>query len=619
MRVPRRTAIVLAALAAGIAATAWVATRPSPGPDASASLADAAASASTPEWPLGVERTYDVTWKSVSQAALAGVPDASAPLSSELDLHAELVVRSHGEEAGTTLLVARLTKIDRARVSALGRDIVPTVEAARSELGDRDAVVELVAGRLRDVRFAADAPALYRSMMRAILAELIAELGEPGLVETAIGRARIEKRVDPKNDARSLTRRTRYEALEALPSGLSADGEQSVVANGVIERDAKNGIVRITSDEAVRVAESDGPLRWFDAKSSIAFALVRSETRAPSAVPVFPASSAAAAVDDASRATSLARRSNGVTLDSVIADVHIRGLLPRVGTTEWIWRDSAYLELHPDDAEALLAAVGKDADVGAQAAAFDLVVIAGTSQGEAALRKALASWGSREPDTYIVLVQRVGFLAAPSDATIDFVGSEYAAWQKKHDARRTQACAYTLGALAGAVAHTDRERARKIADRLVMDLYAAKTDDDRAALLRGLGNAGLAEDVTAVTIYASDPSDDVRAAVATALRRMNADAAVPALLRLLTDKNGAVARAAVSSLFRHTLDDSAWAAINDTIATGRLAALARGALLNDLARKLGDDPHAETALRLLHDAPTTEPQIRMRIESLVAY
>ena len=54
-----------------------------------------------------------------------------------------------------------------------------------------------------------------------------------------------------------------------------------------------------------------------------------------------------------------------MTLEGVLADVHIRGLLPRVGTTEWIWRDVAYLELHPDEAVALLAQVGKDGDLGA--------------------------------------------------------------------------------------------------------------------------------------------------------------------------------------------------------------------------------------------------------------
>ena len=615
MRVTGRAAIIVAALSAGIAATAWFATRPAAPAAASAVDADAGA----PEWPRGIERTYDVTWKSVSHVALAGAPDASASLSSDLDLHATLVVRSHGEEAGVTSLVARLTAIDRAHVSALGRDILPSVEAARSELGDRDAVVELVDGRLRDVRFAPDAPALFRGMMRAIVAELMAALGEPGLVETAIGRARIERRVDPKDGTRALTRRTRYETLEALPDGLTPEGEQSVVANGVVQRDPKNAIVRVTSDEAVRVGEPSGPMRWFDATTTIAFALVRTETRASPALPTFPTSAAGAPVDDASRAASLARRSNGVTLDSVIADVHIRGLLPRVGTTEWIWRDSAYLELHPGDAEALLAEVGSEADLGAQAAAFDLVVIAGATEGEAALRRALASWAARDTDSYIVLVQRVGFLAAPSDASVDFVMTEYTKWQKKHDARRAQACAYTLGALAAAVAHTDREHARKIADRLVTDLYAAKTDDDRAALLRGLGNAGLAEDAAAVTIYAADPSDDVRAAVASGLRRMPSESAVATLLRLVTDPTGAVGRAAIASLFRHALNDSAWGTLNDAIAADRIGDAARVVLVNELAQRLGDDPHVETALRLLHDARSTDPQLKIRIESLVAW
>lgn len=342
MTAPRRTAIVAAAIAVGITATAWLATRPSPSPASATSVATGDASASAPEWALGVERTYDVTWKSASHASLAAVPDASAPLSSDLDLHAELVVRSDGEQAGATVLVARLTKIDRARVSALGRDLLPTVDAARSELGDRDAVVELV-----DVRFAPDAPAIFRGMMRAMMAELIAELGEPGVVETAIGRARIEKRPDPKDGARALTRRTRYESLEALPNGLSDDGNQAVVANGVVERDPKHAVVRISSDEAVRIVEPEGPLRWFDATSSIAFALVRAETRALPALPTFPANSAEAPTDDASRAASLARRSSGVTLDGVLADVHIRGLLPRIGTTEWIWRDVATSSFTP--------------------------------------------------------------------------------------------------------------------------------------------------------------------------------------------------------------------------------------------------------------------------------
>jgi len=305
-------------------------------------------------------------------------------------------------------------------------------------------------------------------------------------------------------------------------------------------------------------------------------------------------------------------------LESVMSDVHIRGLVPRAGTTEWIWRDAAFLELHPENAEPLLAQIGSDVEIGAQAAAFDLVVISGTVEGEAALRRALASWAARDPETYVLLVQRVGFLAAPSDATLDFVVREYDTWRKKRDARRAQACAYTLGALAAAASHARRERGRAIADRLVMDLYAAKTDDDRVALLRGLGNAGFAEDAAAITIYAADPGDDVRAAVAAALRRVDDDRAVAVLLRLVTDSSGNVARTAITSLFRHTLADASWSALDAAIATDKIPRTARAALVNELAKKLGDDAHAPVSLRLLHDAPSTDNDLRMRIESLVA-
>ena len=135
----------------------------------------------------------------------------------------------------------------------------------------------------------------------------------------------------------------------------------------------------------------------------------------------------------------------------------------------------------------------------------------------------------------------------------------------------------------------------------------------------GLGNAGLAEDAAAVTIYAADPSDEVRAAVASGLRRMPSESAVATLLRLVTDPSGAVARAAIASLFRHALTDSAWGTLNDAIAADRIGDAARAVLVNELARRLGDDSHVETALRLLHDARSTDPQLRIRIESLVAW
>ena len=594
----RKIALVaaIAVLVVGIA----IATRPSKAPP-------------PPEtWPADTVSTYAVDWRTRASASVA--VQGKAELGSDIAAKGQLAIRSYGNKNGSTLLGMKWTKVDAASAIAMGRELVSGAELAK-QLADADTIVAVDAvGRVLDVRFSAGTTPLARSVLRALVLEVCAEIaaasGE-GDVETALGHAQVTR---TDGGAQVMTRRTRYDSLAAFPDGVDPTAEGTLDANGEVDVGADNAIVAIKSNEAVTIGGVSGPTEGFQSKTDLSATLLGRKKDALGAPPDYAPAEPRSARKEEDRRASLQRRAVGVTYESLFADVRMVSVLPRAEATSWIWHDGAFLELHPEYAEKLLEQASRELDLTGQAAAFDIVVVSGTAQAQKALEAALKAWAQRDDHTYVVLVQRVGYLRRPSIDTLAFVDAEYA---KHRGTDRGRACAYALGALAAAGRDEQAEKSNAIVTELVGDLAKAKSDDDRSALVRGLGNAGYPTTIGAIVAHRGSESADVRAAVAAALRKVDGPPVVDALLELVTDRDAVVAATAFASLFRKELDDATWARLHELFDARKISSSAHETLLSGLSARRGESPQVTAILVAIIASPDVDSSVRQRAESIL--
>lgn len=562
-------------------------------------------------WRADTVSAYKVEWRTRAVATVAA--EGKAQLGSDVSASGELLVRSYGERDGRTLLGVRWGKVDSARLEAVGREVTAGPELAR-QLEEADALIAVSpSGQVEDVRFSAATTPLARGVLRAVVLEVCAQIaaasGE-GEVDTALGHAHVKRTADGRTVS---TERSRYDSLEALPDEDPLG--EVLSARGSVERDDTSGVTAIKSTEDLS-AEGRGPVEAFHAKTELTASLLSRKKEAIGAPPSYAAAPLRSRLkegNDYDRRASLERRSVGVTYESLYADVRMASVLPKAGATAWIWHDSAFLELHPEDAAKLLDQASRELDLTGQAAALDIVVVSGTPEAQRAAAEALRTWAAKDDASYVALVQRIGYLRHPSPDTLAFAEAEYL---RQKGTERGDACAYMLGALAAAAREGQPDRAQAIVARLVADLASA-AGDSREALIRGLGNAGFESALSAITAHKAAKDASVRAAVASAMRKMEGHAAVDALLELVVDEDAVVASTALGSLFRKHLDDDAWARLQRAAAEERIPEGAQSDLVNGLAARRAETPRAAAILVAMVAAPNLHPKTRMRVESVL--
>jgi hypothetical protein len=568
-------------------------------------------------WPSGSHTTFHVGWKTNARASLEGARESG--LETSFDLEGELRIDSYGAREEGIALGLRWTRIDRATAEALAKPIAPA-GALEAQLRDAETVVVIEPkGRVRELGFSDATTPLARLIQRAIVLDLTAEIaagsGFLDVVDTALGRARIEKRVavGAENGA-SMTSRAGYDELDAFPFGLQG-ATMELDARGEVHRDPSGSIDRVTSNESLSTEASGGMVSAYRSSTSLSANLVSRTQGEALAVPAYTPSTVRTSLDAGyDRNASLERRSLGVTPATLHADVRSASLMPRAGTTQWIWRDAAYLELHPEQAEPLLTSATKELDLARVAAAFDIIVIAGTPQGQAALVRALEGPAAEREDAYIVLVQRLSFVTRPTKELVAFVVRERARWAGTD---RGRAALYALGALAHNLAADDAMTADTIVRGIAADLVAAKTNEERVVLLAALGNAGRPGTADGIIAHARSTDVQVRREVANALRKIEVPAVVDALLELIVDPAPEVASVAIDSLFRKQLDDDDWGLLLRQVAGGHIPADAHAGLVSALARRHGDGTKPNEVLMAMAASPHVAQDVKQRIETVL--
>jgi len=522
------------------------------------------------DWPAGREAVYALTWTTTTSSSVmgaAGDPQnggSSNAIETRVALDGDLVVSSYGREGEDVVLGARFENLTRADVNALGKPLFASMDVAREELEGKS--VELLVkptGEIAHVRFRPKDPALFRYLMQAVVTELDVRITAPGTsasadLEGPSGRGPV--RFTRAADRPRLVTRTRekYDALGAWPVGDPPP--QKLESTGHVAIHPDDGTIdEVVETEKLEAARST---QHTDVTSSTSFSLKKRTTRtfdlasAPERVGFTEVPKRG--VDGGSEETEeqrrqrLEERTAGVTIETILEDVRVVSAVPKAQSTRWGWLAMGYLELHPEKCGELVEHM-KELDTNARALTIDILSSTGHEQAQAAAMRVFdpeAGVLRKGSEEEAILFLRLGFFSRPTKALTDFVSERYAKAKAEDDTPMRRASAIALGDLVSAVARTDRLRARELDDALVLDLYAEKNVQDRATLIRALGNAALEEDAIAIRLQSHDPEPDVRAAVASAFRRFDSAEVRRTLIELIGDERLGVQSLAISSLDR---------------------------------------------------------------------
>jgi len=562
----------------------------------------------------------------------ANTATTNGTLDSKVGIDGDLVVSSYGKEGEQLFLAARFENLTRADVIALGKPLLPTKESARQELEGRsvEIFVKPSTGEITRVRFHPHDSALFRHLMSAVVTELDFRIATPtgpasANLDGPSGRGPVRFATNGATPRQITRTRERYDELGAWPIGELPP--QKLSNTGHVAIDPKSGTIdEIVETEKLEAARSSSQRP--DVTSDTSFALKKKATRngTPPRRTGFEdvgVSALAARMDagesEEARKARLEERTAGMSLETIVDDIHIAAALPKGRSTRWGWLAMGYLELHPEKCNELVARM-EPLDAQGKGLTIDVLVSTGTKEAQAALVRAFAEDSpvikAGTPEEAI-LFMRLGFLTAPTKETADFVAERYAKAKAKDDIPMTRSSAIALGDLISAVAKTDRIRARELDDALVLDLYAAKDVNDRSILIRALGNAALEEDAIAIRLQSHDPEPAVRTAVATALRRFDSPEVHRTLIELMGDERVGVQSSAISAFDRKQLTENELDQILQLVETKKIHSTNMQSFLNFMSKRK-KMPTGRIILEVLAKQPELDPQARARANQLLA-
>ena len=617
----RHVGIVLGALVAtGALGAGWALRHGMHGAPADGAAPSAAVAPLRFTWQVGSAYRYRLAVRAEQTThALRGAEGQGMDASGDTDLALDLVLRAVGTEGAVTTFVATIDTVARHHLVTLGRPLLDDDARAREILGAHPFVVALDGtGRVHAVRFASDAPTGVRALAPWLVGLTAVTLPPDDAIAWTASEAGPfgASHVGYVRDGRVLTRtRTTYDHLDALPAWMTRIATQ-VASTTEVKIAPEGHLASLAETEEARALDGGGELR-FEGKVTVRVDLVAVE-RASGPLPEVASFREAASLAGAgaeAREQALAERTAGMTTASMMADIAAfanGGLMP--DHTRWLWRATGVLAKDPKAAAALVSAYrSRGTGEKARALILDLLASSGRPEAQAALREALVDPTTRAAHDRALLVQRASFVSAPERATIDTVASLFR--EGRRDPALRTASAFALGATAGAVAaNGDRTTASKVTRELAEAIDAAPAAE-RPLLVRALGNAGLAEDRPRVTEYASDPSPEMRAAAATALRKM--DETTATLIALLGDASPEVQRAAMGALGGRALGDADLARLAEVVLAGRLDPRLDGQLLTMLDAASAPPAQIAAVVRYVLARDQAEPALRARARALL--
>jgi hypothetical protein len=583
-------------------------------------------------WPKGKRYTYRLDWTRDDRAMAAG-QGSGAELTGELALRGTLELRSYGLVAGATVLGLRLPSLEEHRVLVLGQSALPDRAAVDDTFRDEEALIEIdPRGHIRALRYASDAPPLFKHLVQALVTETevvvsVAALrkGESWTVPSATARGASELRFSVLDEATPTLSRERLKYTKlALPGGAGEHALPSLRSKGTITLSPEGHVVSLSDAEELRVRE--GQMDLLSSRSAIEMRLLGVdevriegdvEARSSGFERVFPGEFAAGGAS--AEAQHLAQRVDGMTREEMLGGVSaFAAVRDAPGKNRWFWRATGLLIERPEHCRDI---VSRFRSAGATTATryllLEMLAAAGHAEAQAAMREALDSRQARasKGTEYPMMLQRLSLLEAPEVATVEFVQGLYDRATREEATNLRMASAYVLGASAGKLHRAGKpELARPFVEVLTRDISMARSSEELASLLRALGNTRMPEVFSSLAPHASDADARIRQATSAALFGIDTVESVATLLELVDDPSIPVQHAALKTLDRCTLTDRDVERLLVLVERGGLALPNDQALVELVAHH---DAGASAALRILEqlserNAEHTELHARIR-------
>ena len=553
-------------------------------------------------WPTGAALIYDLALDARDTATLAGGQGAAggAPLGAHTRLAGTLRLAAYGERAGEVTLGVRLV-LDEASVQAAGVEVLG--EDERRALAVTEARVTVRPdGALVGVAFPPSTPEPVQNVLMMVVTETAVTLGrgaawsaaEPTLQGVADSRYRVARAAGGELGLERT--RDRYQRLAAEQAtgrdlGHRARGAASVtIAGGVI--------ARLEASEALSVGDGDTTLALGHEVTTRL--VLRGREPAGGAGPAVSAVARAPgelAVRRDLEAKLRAARIDGLTADELEETLRLAVPTGRAPDhNRFLWRATALLRDDPALC-ARLADLYVEDDVTADGRSLiaDLLVGAGTTEAQAALRDALARTDGASDAAaagYPALYQRLGLLDEPDAETLALVRAH----ARAPGAEGREAALASLGAVAGKRLAAGDASAQADVDALVAGLEQASTPDEAVMHLRALANAHRPELEPTLAARAGSPDQPVRRAVARALHGQRGDVARRTLLALAGDGDGEVQRQALLALSGRDLSDDELRGLAAVVERGGVGETGYDALLDVVERAL-DRPAAQAVVQ----------------------
>jgi len=579
-------------------------------------------------WSPGAQYIYDLAWHSRQSTPILELGNAAPMTSGELDLGGTMTLRSYGPHDGATVLGARFGKLVRHRLVVLGKDLLPDDDAVAKELGNAEVFVEVLPdGHIRSLAAAVGTRPLARNLVSWIASELEVVIAgnDAWSVEQTDPFGRGVTRYEV-NDDRSIDRtRASYAKLDAVPAEIARRATPPVIQSyGKITIAGPGHLQSLVDDETIAMTMNGGEPA-FTAEAHVAITLRSIEGGEAPSLPDLARMKTFAAGDrvdgEGVDQQLLEKRVAGLSGERLLSDLRLLdGPLP--GGDVWLWQASGLLVLHPELCATLIAPFG-DGTLGprAQGIVLDLLAAAGHAQAQATMRTLVGSAAAKiDPARHAMFVQRFTFLDAPDPDSVAFIRQLRATARATGDVHTERAAAYSLGAMAGVLARSNSGGAAGLEAELLQDLSTANTPADRVALLEAVGNAHLADTVSAVIDHISDTDAGVRRAVVVALSATTTDQAHAAILQLAGDRDSIVQRAALTALRDNPLDDAGREQLGELVATGTLTRDTDAALVTLVAARVRAGEPRESFAAMLQQVIARDgddPSLRMIARSLL--
>ena len=555
-------------------------------------------------WKRGTRYLYDFSWAVRSNSHVeitrGGVTDAAATSS----LAGKLALKSYGPRGDGWLLGVTIDDLRENKLLAMGADLFSSPDVVKSTFDQREAFVEVGSdGRVRQLRFRAADPPLFKQLVQSLVEDMQVVLAGPGGGAAwsssdvlSVGTIETAYTVDAADPLLLHRTPTRAASLTALPPGAAGGRVASVTGSADVHLDRAGFVRSLTStldvnlpaalEHHAELALTFESTSEFDAPASFELAAGTTESIAPGARPAAP--ELRARMDER-----FAARTSMPEITRMI-DAYGTGLQPERGMLN---ATAAFLRLHPEACSDLagrfldpeLAPKGREFMMG-------LLASAGSPAAQTAMRSALDEPESRrDAPSFGRMVQRLGFVAGPTKDSIDYLVALASDSAITGNADLKRATALTLGAMSNHAQSANKPLSDAIHAGLVADMTAAK-GDEKVGLVAAVGNAARPADVPLLRKVAKDGAPPVREAVARAMRGIDSPETRGALRDLLGDEDTSVVRAAAQAYGARPLASEDMTALATMVRDGSLSAGGDGAVL---ALVQGHMEHTEPSEQIL--------------------